>query len=201
MAQPSKPAEDWITVEEFYSLVPDDQKADLLDGVIYLASPDSRRANNLTGFLFSLLAMYNDAKAIGGAVFITRFAFRLSKYCAPEPDVAYVRPERVHLVHEGGMREGPDIAVEVVSRESRQRDYRRKKQVYQKAGVEEYWIIDPLEDRTEFHRLEQGRYKLVPLEANHLFRSQVLPGFWLDVNWLLSWPLPNPYACLQQLLL
>ena len=41
---------------------------------------------------------------------------------------------------------------------------------------------------------------MVPLEDNHLFRSTVIPGFWLDVNWLLAKPLPNSYACLQELL-
>jgi hypothetical protein len=41
---------------------------------------------------------------------------------------------------------------------------------------------------------------LVPLEDGHVFRSGVLPGFWLEVNWLLTQPLPNAYQCLQQLL-
>jgi Uma2 family endonuclease len=95
---------------------------------------------------------------------------------------------------------GPDIAVEIVSRDSRQRDYGEKKQLYAEAGVAEYWIIDPLQQRCEFHRLHVGRYALVPLEHNRLFRSAALAGFWLDVEWLLAKSLSNEYEILQEIL-
>ncbi len=200
MSRSTRPAEDLVSAAEFYRLVPDGQKADLLDGVIYMASPDSRRPNSLTRFLTSLISMYNEARDLGGEVFVNRFAFRLSKYRAPEPDVAFVRRGRLHLVQEREMRGGPDVAIEIVSRDSRTRDYGEKKRVYEKAGVTEYWIIDPLKNRVQFFRLKQGRYELVPLDAYRIFRSEVLPGFWLDIEWLLGKPLPNAYSCLQQLL-
>jgi Uma2 family endonuclease len=200
MPRPAKAAQDLVTVSQFYRLVPDGQKADLLNGVIYMASPDSIRSNDLTRFLSSLMSMYNEARSIGGRVFVNRVAFRLTKYSAPEPDVGYVRPERVHLIRATDVKGGPDAGVEVVSRDSRSRDYRLKKRAYEKAGVAEYWIIDPLKNQAEFHRLRAGKYELVPLEGGHIFRSEVLPGFWLDVNWLFTQPLPNVYQCLQQLL-
>lgn len=200
MAYPVKPAPDLITVDEFYRLVPDGRKADLLDGVIFMASPDSLRSNELTGFIEYLLRGFVDARNLSGRVFASRFAFRLSPLRAPEPDVAYVGPARLHLVGETGMDGGPDVAVEVVSLESRDRDYTDKKQIYQDAGVTEYWIVDPLEQRVEFHRLQDDRYELVPLENDHVFRSAVIPEFWIDVDWLLAVPLPNVYDCLQRLL-
>jgi Uma2 family endonuclease len=131
MPRHPKPAEDLVTVSEFYRLVPDGQKADLLNGVIYMASPDSIRSNTLTGFLFLLMQIYTEARNLGGQVFVTRVAFRLTKYTAPEPDVAYVRPERVHLITATGVKGGPDVAVEVVSRDSRRRDYGLKKRAYE----------------------------------------------------------------------
>ena len=54
--------------------------------------------------------------------------------------------------------------MEIVSRDSRHRDYFEKKQLYQEAGTLEYWIVDPLQNRVEFYRLVEGRYELVPLE-------------------------------------
>jgi Uma2 family endonuclease len=95
---------------------------------------------------------------------------------------------------------GPDLVVEVVSRDSRQRDHVDKKQVYQEAGVSEYWLIDPLQQRMEFYRLTAGRYELVPLEHNRIFRSAVLESFWLDVEWLLADPPPYGYEKLQEIL-
>ncbi|HUT93383.1 MAG TPA: Uma2 family endonuclease [Thermoguttaceae bacterium] len=200
MADARRVADDLLTVEDFYAFVSDGQKADLIDGVIYMASPDSRRANDLTGFLHWLLRGFLERRGIGGKVVFSRFAFRLSEFSAPEPDVAYVRPERVGLIGEGGMRGGPDVAVEVVSRESRHRDYDLKRQLYEEAGVSEYWIIDPIQKRVEFLLLEEGRYQLAPLDENRLFRSRALPGFWIDVDWLLADPLPPATRCLEDVL-
>jgi Uma2 family endonuclease len=189
---------DLVTVEEFFCLVPDGQKADLIDGVIYMASPDTRRSDRLGGWIKFLLQGYAAVKGLG-EVYGSRFAFELTEFRAPEPDVAFVRTERLTLVEDRRMVGGPDIAVEVVARDSRQRDYGEKKQLYADAGVTEYWIIDPLQQRCEFHRLHEGRYELVPLEHNRIFRSAVLEGFWLDVEWLLAEKLPNEYDILQEL--
>ncbi len=173
---PLSPDSDLVTVEEFYCLVPDGQKADLIDGVIYMASPDTRRSDRLGGFTKFLMQGYAAVQGLG-EVYGSRFAFELTQFRAPEPDAAFVRTERLHLVSERRMVGGPDIAVEIVSRESRQRDYGEKKQLYADAGVSEYWIIDPLQRRVEFHRLRAGRYEPVPLEQNRIFRSAVLGNF------------------------
>jgi Uma2 family endonuclease len=189
---------DLITVEQFYSLVEDGQKADLIDGVIYLDSPDSRISNQLTGFLSRIMSLYCEMKDLG-EIFSSRFAFTLTEINAPEPDVAFVRRERLHLVHATGMNGGPDIAVEIVSHESRHRDYVKKKQLYQNAGVLEYWLIDPLRRRVEFYRLHGKRYELVQLERGHIFHSTVMEGFWLDVEWLFAEPLPKSYEIIQKI--
>ena len=140
---------DLVSVEEFFCLVPDGQKADLIDGVIYMASPDTRRSDRLGGWIKFLLQGYAAVKGLG-EVYGSRFAFELTEFRAPEPDVAFVCAERLTLVDDRRMVGGPDIAVEAVSRDSRQRDYGEKKQLYADAGVAEYWIIDPLQQRCEF---------------------------------------------------
>src|SRR5262247_4456883 len=111
---PLSPDSDLVTVEEFYCLVPDGQKADLIDGVIYLASPDTRRSDRLGGFIKFLMQGYAAVQGLG-EVYGSRFAFELSQFRAPEPDAAFVCTERLHLVSERRMVGGPDIAVEIVS--------------------------------------------------------------------------------------
>ena len=189
-----------ITVDEFYARIPDGQKADLIDGVIYVASPDTRRNDVRASLLQTVLTVYAETKDLGETTG-TRYAYRLSDTRAPEPDLAFVGRERVaHVLTD---REGvgpPDVAVEIVSRDSRHRDYHDKFQLYQEAGVQEYWIIDPIQLRCSFYRLRQGEYGPVALEDGHLFRSEAVPGFWLDVHWLLGAQVPKATWCLELIL-
>lgn len=200
MIQKRPTAEGLVEFDEFCELIPDGQKADLLGGVIYVASPDSIRSNTINSFLLTLIANYLGAREIDGFVFMSRVACRLSKFYAPEPDVGYVRPERAAIVEETRINGAPDIAVEIVAHDSRDRDYGLKREAYEQAGVEEYWIIDPLQKRCEFLRLVDGAYEVVPLEQNTIFRSSVIPGFWLKVDWLLAKPLPTAWSCAHEIL-
>ena len=155
-----------------------------------MASPDSIQQDQIGGFLHSLLKGYIDITG-AGKIFGSRFAFKLSEYNAPEPDLAFVSKERLHLVHETGMTGAPDIAVEIVSKESKKRDYYTKRGLYETAGVLEYWIIDPLQKTALFYRLDRGTYKGVRLKKGSIFCSRVLKGFELDVRWLWQDPLPK----------
>lgn len=200
MIRQTQTTDDLITVADFFQLVPDGQKADLIDGVIHMASPDSFLSSDLNAFLAFLMRGYVSARKIGGKVIGNRFACILNEYRAPEPDVLYIGPARMHLVEPNALRGGPDIAVEIVARESRSRDYHEKRKLYLEAGVTEYWIIDPLANRVAFLRLESNDYVSVPLEENSIFRSQALPGFWLKAEWLFSNPLPDDQECLRAIL-
>ena len=109
---------DQVAVEDFFALIPEGQKADLIDGVIYIASPDSRRNDQLGGLIRFLVQGFTATRGFG-KTFGSRFAFELSKTDAPEPDIPFVSKARLHLVEETRMKGAPDIAVEIVARESR----------------------------------------------------------------------------------
>ncbi len=195
------PAEDLITFDEFCVLISDGQKADLIDGVIYVASPDSKRANEITGILQALLQLFVSRMKRGGQVYVARFAFQLSRIDAPEPDVAYVSAARMHLVREGRMDGGPDVAVEVVTRDSKTRDYLLKRRKYEEARIAEYWLIDAVTRKAQFFRLgRDGHYRKVRLEKNRIFRSRAIPGFWLDLRWVCRERIADVSECLEAVL-
>jgi Uma2 family endonuclease len=170
------------TFDDFLAIVPENQKADLLDGVIYMASPESTDDNDLGGWLYSLLREYAEELELGKA-YHTRVAFRLGALHGPEPDVAFVLAKNLHRVRRGYVEGPPDIAVEIVSPDSADRDYVKKRQRYEKAGVREYWIVDPEQRRVLFLRRQRGKLRdIAPVQ--NIFESAVLPGFRLDVRWL-----------------
>ena len=88
-----------------------------------------------------------------GQVFVSRVAFRHRRGNGPEPDVAFVRRDRSHLVRRGFVQGPPDLAVEIVSPESVERDYGTKREQYRRAGVPEYWIVDEIEEKVTMLRL------------------------------------------------
>src|SRR6266540_6156573 len=103
-----------VTVEEFVALPPDGQKADLLDGVIHMASPDAPEAAEVNVFLTALLAFFTRSRDLG-KIYGPRSAFRLSDTYAPEPDLAFVRTGRLHLWKKSYFQGPPDLAIEIVT--------------------------------------------------------------------------------------
>ena len=139
-------------------------------------------------FLTTLLQIFSDAHG-GGLVVGDGFAQRLDTGTVRVPDTAYFRPESLARVHPTFSEGGADLVVEVVSQDSQARDRGEKFVEYERAGVEEYWIVDPLRRTAAFYRLEDGVYRPVPPDAEDRAHSSVLKGFWIKVDWL--WNRPN----------
>lgn len=195
-----RPRTGTMSFGDFLEIVGEDQKADLLDGVMFMASPESLVHNKLVGWLYRLIAEYAENRGLGD-VTVNKVAFRLDARQGPEPDVAFVAAARSLVVKPGYVDGPPDLAVEVVSPDSVDRDYERKRRIYETAGVREYWIIDPDEARFTFLRLDANSGRYVEVQpVDHIYRSAVLPGFWLDVRWLAQRPLPPILPIAQQLL-
>jgi Uma2 family endonuclease len=188
---------------DFLELVSEDQKADLLDGVIYMASPENIEHGRLIAWLAKILGCFVEERQLG-EVTLNRIAYRLSPKDSPEPDVAFLRTDRSSIIKHGYVDGPPDLAVEVVSPESVERDYEQKRDRYERAGVGEYWIIDPDEKRATLLTLVETpgtapAYREAALDGT-IFRSKVVPGFVLDVNWFWQRPLPPALKTVQSML-
>jgi len=120
-----------------------------------------------------------------------------------EPDLTFVATAHLERVRREVLDGPADLVVEVVSEESVARDYDDKFAEYQDAGVQEYWIIDPRPNRRRasfFQRDAHGRLQPALVDANNVYRSSVLPGFWLKLEWL--WqadPEPDALAALAEI--
>jgi Uma2 family endonuclease len=89
--------------------------------------------------------------------------------------------------------------VEIVSPESRTRDRKKKFAEYEQGGVREYWVIDYLRNEALFYLLDEGgSYHAAPIDEDGIFRSRVLEGLWLRVDWLWQEPLPTLMDVLRQ---
>jgi Uma2 family endonuclease len=186
-----------INFDEFCEVIDGEHKADLIDGEIYMASPDNTDANDLAGWLYAILRLFVRARDLG-KVYVNRVAFRLDKWNSPEPDIAFVRKSRLNRVRRGAVQGPPDLAVEVVSPDSIDRDYEKKRDQYERAGVREYWILDELSKTVTLLRLARGKLREVPVKQG-VFLSRAVPGFWFKPAWLWQNPLPDEMKTLQQI--
>jgi Uma2 family endonuclease len=176
--------------EDFCALVGDGQKADLINGAIYMASPDNIIANKLCLWLVNLISFFVDDLDLGD-VFVSRVALRLDDLNSPEPDIVFLSKEHRSRIRRGFILGAADLAIEIVSPDSVERDYETKRLLYEAAGIPEYWIIDEFKRRITLHRLDnRGKYREVRAQKG-IFRSQVIAGFWLDASWLWQQPLPS----------
>lgn len=185
--------------DEFCFLIKEDQKADLIDGVIYMASPENTEANRLFFWLGGLLNLFVETLDLG-EVFGSRVALRLDKKNGPEPDILFMRKARLHLVRRGHIAGHADLAMEIVSPDSVQRDYLTKRQQYEQAGIREYWIIDEITKKVLLLRLgPNGEYREVR-PKNGVLYSRVVPGFSLRPEWLWQQPRPKLLKIVNKLL-
>src|SRR5438105_1380459 len=121
------------TFEEFCQMVPDGQKAELINGAVFMASPDNTDANRLFLWLAGIMFEFARLRDLG-EVFGSRVAFRLNSHNGPEPDIAFVAKKRKGQIRRGFVLGPPDLALEIVSPESKERDYGDKRAQYEEAG-------------------------------------------------------------------
>ncbi len=164
-----------------------------------MASPENKKANRLFVWLVTVMQLYVRRRKLG-EIYGSRFACRLDAANAPEPDILFVAAPNVERVRYGGVQGPPDLAIEIVSPESVERDYDEKRRQYQRFKIPEYWIIDEDERKVTVLRLDaRGKYReIAPRKGT--FHSLALEGFWLDPNWLWQDPFPDELETLQRLL-
>jgi Uma2 family endonuclease len=180
-----------MTYEQFLRTVPDDVHAEWVDGEVVPMTPVSRDHNELSVFLLALLRHYIEDQNLG-KVFSEPFQMKTGPDLpGRSPDLMFVSKKRLHQVKTNYLQGPADLAVEIISPDSRARDRGEKFYEYEQGGVREYWLIDPVRKQAEFYELgKNGIYRLMNVGEDGILRSQVLMGLWLQVSWLWQSPLP-----------
>ena len=131
------------TIEDIYAL-PDGQRAELIDGRMYMMAPPRRIHQELVGQFTKAIGQYIDAHGIHREVFAAPFAVFLNadgkNYV--EPDISVICDK--NRINEYGCNGAPDWIIEIASPSDSHRDYGIKLFKYRTAGVREYWIVNPM---------------------------------------------------------
>ena len=142
------------TIEDIYNL-PDGERAELIDGQLYMMAPPNRIHQDISMFLSTAIHEYISRKGGGCKVYAAPFAVFLN-----QDDKNYVEPDisvicdKDKLIDKG-CNGAPDLVIEIVSPGSERMDYMIKLFKYRTAGVREYWIVDHRKNRIAVYRLEK----------------------------------------------
>jgi Uma2 family endonuclease len=175
-------------------------RAEWVDGETIMAPPASRQHQDVVIFLVNLLSLYVESHNLG-TVLIAPFQMKLGPDLpGREPDLLYVAPPRLDRLKDTYMDGPADMVIEIISKDSVERDRDEKFVEYEAAGVSEYWLIDPIREQADFYRLaEDDHYHPILPDDEGIYHSEVVAGFWLRVSWLWQEPLPRIWDILREL--
>lgn len=148
------PKEHTYTSKDYWNL-PEDQRAELIDGQFYDMAPPSRIHQKLVHLISYTIEDYIRKHDGECEVYPSPFAVNLEAADKDwvEPDISVICDK--NKLTDRGCSGAPDLIVEVVSPSSRRMDYSTKNALYSEAGVREYWIVDPEKERTTIYHYEE----------------------------------------------
>jgi len=187
-----------LTEEEFLEFCDEDTKAEYIDGEVIVHSPVSNRHSRIATFLTTILQLYIDQHQLG-TIWGENFQIRPRTGLRRIPDLIFISVDNQVSVTNSEVDGAPDLVVEIVSYDSIERDWRVKYLEYEKAGIKEYWVIDPIYEKMTIYCLnEPGKYEAQKAE-NKILKSKVLRDFWIKPEWLWQEPLPNVISVAKEL--
>ena len=141
MSHPAEKRDRPFTWNDYRSW-PDEERWEIIDGLVYAMSPaPSTKHQSVAGNLFGRL--YQGLAGKPCRPFIAPTDVKLSNLDVVQPDILVVcDPARITPTHIEG---APDLVIEVLSPATSAKDLRQKKALYERAGVREYLVVDPLE--------------------------------------------------------
>jgi Uma2 family endonuclease len=168
-----------LTYDDFVLFPDDGKRHELIDGEHYVTPSPNRRHQELLGTLYLLIASWLEEHPIGKAM-LSPFDVLFSDVDVVEPDLLYFSNARAAaVITPKNVQGAPEIVVEIASKSTRRRDETLKRQLYERGGVSEYWIIDPEIDVVRVFSRKGARFgRAVELsrEAGDVLTTALIPA-------------------------
>ncbi len=160
---------------------PDDGlRREIIDGELIVSPSPRTRHQRIVARLFLVLGNHVEASG-GGEVFFAPLDVVFSDRNVVEPDLLFVPDDRSEILTELNVQGSPALVVEVLS--DPRIDRVRKRDLYARFGVPEYWVVDPDADRVEVYRLRGDQYgKPEIVEPGEILGYERLPGLSVDLT-------------------
>jgi len=152
-------AEKAAKVKETHGTYFIDERYEIIGGVRYdfMTSPKFIHQNVL-GLLY---VAFHSSCAVDGVILLAPMDVHFDEKNILQPDILYIRNENRGIIRDGYVHGVPDLVVEILSDSTASRDKTIKKAAYEKFGVREYWLADPVYRLVDQFVLVEGEYRLL----------------------------------------
>ncbi len=168
-----------MTVADLAAMPEDGNRYEVIEGELFVSCAPGLTHQQISGNIHYLIRRYLEENTIGFV--IATPGLILTELSGVIPDLVFFRHERSQVIISGERLTGaPDLVVEILSpgAENIRRDRIAKRQLYERHGVAEYWMVDPEKRALEVYRLQSGTLELVAtLKDDDELNSPFLPGF------------------------
>ncbi len=169
------------TAEDFYNM-PDDVRAELINGKLYYMASPSRIHQKILGELHFMILRYIKSKNGTCEVYPAPFSVQLQgeNDTVLEPDISVVcAPSKLN---DRGCIGAPDWIIEIVSPSSVKHDYFVKLNLYINAGVREYWIVNPQDRNVTVYSLEQDMFHVKTYSFHDKIKAGIYDDLFIDFS-------------------
>ncbi|WP_276355533.1 Uma2 family endonuclease [Cohnella caldifontis] len=173
---PKRPAK----VKEQQGIYDIPERYEIIGGVRYdfLSSPIFVHQKILT----NLHLAFHGACSLEGEIILAPMDVHFDEENIVQPDLIFVAASNLGIIRDGYVFGVPDLLVEILSDSTGSRDKTLKKSLYERAGVKEYWLVDPIYRTVDQFVLEDGRYRLAATLAEPDFlESPTIPCLSVDL--------------------
>ncbi|HHV12812.1 MAG TPA: Uma2 family endonuclease [Clostridiales bacterium] len=175
----SIPQRQFYTEADYYKL-PEDVRAELIDGQIYYQAAPSRAHQEILMELSGTIRNYIRSKSGSCKVYPAPFAVKLKedRKTIVEPDISVICDK--NKLTDKGCTGAPDWIIEIVSSGNSSHDYIRKLNLYSDAGVREYWIINPMKQTIFVYHLEETKFEVNSYTFQDKIKANIYDDLYID---------------------
>lgn len=146
------------TAIDVFNLLPEGTLCEVLENQLFMSPAPNRLHQEISAIIFNKIFNFVSENNLGKTYSAPIDVFIDPPKNAFQPDIIFIAKENFHLLSNRGIEGAPDLVVEIMSLSNEAHDAVVKKAVYERCGVKEFWLINPIEHVLNGFELINGKY-------------------------------------------
>ncbi len=160
------------TMLEAYESLPEGTPIQLIKNQLIMSPSPLDIHQKIVGTLFNQLMNFVEKNKLG-EVRVAPYDVHLDEQNVYQPDILFIAKENLHKIKENGLYGAPDLVIEILSPGTATYDKKEKKEIYERYGVKEYWMVDPKTKEADGFVWKEGKLE-VGVSAERVLKFGIL---------------------------